>query len=109
MLTTYHPPLKGKTQFALLVSLLRDRAEVKFGPEGPGPSLIIPGKEPGQVSQTLGHLQRKRPEWKFQPTEAPSTPLPTAMPTLAGSPFKTLIKLGNLKVVFFGGGAVFYF
>lgn len=93
------PPHQGKTPFALLVSLLREEAEVNFGLEGPVPSVIIPGKEPGQeAAQMLGHLQRRKPECYFQPIEAPSTLLPTVMPTLTGSPFKLLTQLGNFKV-----------
>lgn len=43
--------------------LHREEAEVNLRLGGPVLSLIIPGKEPGQeVSRTLGHLQRRRPE-----------------------------------------------
>lgn len=43
----------------------------------------------------LGSPPEKEARMEISTHEAPSTPLPTAMPTLAGSPFKTLIKLGN--------------
>ncbi|VCW48767.1 unnamed protein product, partial [Gulo gulo] len=56
------PLHQGKTHFALLGSLLRERAEAHCGPSG---------KEPGQeVSQTLCRLQRRRPEWKSQPMKS---------------------------------------
>jgi hypothetical protein len=73
---------------------------VNFRLKGPVPSPIIPEKEPGQeVPHRLGQLQRRRPEWKFQPMGAPSTLLSTVMSTLAGPQFKILINSGSLRLL----------